>query len=75
MVRDILCKGCGACAEVCPREAITITPESGRKIDRTKCDRCLLCVPVCIYHSLNICGKYMEVGEVVGGSFKGPAFL
>jgi pyruvate formate lyase activating enzyme len=74
MVRDILCKGCGACAEVCPQGAITITRESGRKIDRTKCNRCLLCVPVCIYHSLNICGKYMEVGDVIGEVLKDRLF-
>jgi pyruvate formate lyase activating enzyme len=74
MVRDILCKGCGACAEVCPREAISITPESGRKIDRAKCNQCLLCVPVCIYHSLNICGKYMEVVEVIGEVLKDRLF-
>ncbi len=65
MVRNILCKGCGACVEVCPQGAITLTKESGRKIDRAKCNQCLQCVPVCIYQSLNTCGRYMEVKEVL----------
>lgn len=64
MVRNINCKGCGACVGVCPEEAITITKEEGRKIDWEKCNQCLRCVAACIYNSLNRCGTYMEVKEV-----------
>jgi pyruvate formate lyase activating enzyme len=74
MVRDIRCKGCGACVEVCPQGAVTITLEQGRKIDRGRCNRCLLCVPVCIYRSLNSCGTYMDVGEVMGEVLKDRLF-
>jgi pyruvate formate lyase activating enzyme len=65
MVRDINCQGCGACVKACTRGAITITKEEGRKVDRKKCDRCLLCVEGCLYNSLNRCGKLMTVKEVL----------
>jgi pyruvate formate lyase activating enzyme len=65
MVRDILCKGCGACAETCPQGAVTMSREEGRRIDREKCDRCFLCVEGCSYQALSVCGKYMNVDEVL----------
>jgi pyruvate formate lyase activating enzyme len=65
MIRDINCKGCGACADVCPQRAISITKKAGRRIDRQKCDQCLLCVQSCIYGSLNQCGQYRTVKEVL----------
>lgn len=65
MVRDINCKCCGACIKACSQGAITITKETGRKIDRKKCNSCLLCVDSCLYNSLNRCGKYMTVNEVL----------
>ena len=74
MVRDINCKGCGACVEACQRGAITITKEAGRKVDRRKCNQCLLCVESCLYNSLTICGKYMEVKEVLDEVLKDVAF-
>jgi pyruvate formate lyase activating enzyme len=74
MVRDINCKGCGACIKACPKGAITIAQEGRRKVDRGKCDQCLLCVASCQYNSLNICGKYMEVAEVLGEVLRDKAF-
>jgi pyruvate formate lyase activating enzyme len=64
VVRDIHCKGCGACVKVCPEGAITLTTEEGRKIDWGKCTQCLRCTDACIYGSLNRSGTYMEVKEV-----------
>ncbi|MEW6184115.1 MAG: glycyl-radical enzyme activating protein [Thermodesulfobacteriota bacterium] len=65
MVRDVLCKGCGACVAACPQGAITLTREEGRKIDRQQCNRCMTCVPACLYQSLQVCGKFMTVDEVL----------
>jgi glycyl-radical enzyme activating protein len=64
ILRDINCKGCGACIKACPQGAITITKEAGRKVDRKKCNQCLLCVDSCLYHSLNRCGMFMTVKDV-----------
>jgi len=64
-VRDILCKGCGACVEVCPQGAITISQEEGRRIDRGKCDRCFLCLESCQYQALSVCGKYMKASQIL----------
>lgn len=64
LVRDICCKGCGACVDICPQGAIGITKEAGRMIDRQKCDQCLLCLQSCLYGSLNQCGHYRSVKDV-----------
>ncbi|MCK9229699.1 MAG: glycyl-radical enzyme activating protein [Syntrophales bacterium] len=65
LVRDINCTGCGACLKVCPEGAITLTGETGRTIDWSKCTHCLRCVPACLYNSLNACGTSMTVTEVL----------
>lgn len=65
IVRDINCKSCGACVAVCPQSAITITKEFGRMLDWNNCDSCLRCVDACLYHSLNRCGRYLTVREVL----------
>jgi len=65
IVRDINCKGCGACVAACPRGAITLTKKTGRVINWGKCDQCLQCVDHCLFQSLNRCGRSMTVREVV----------
>ncbi len=74
MVRDIQCKGCGACVKACPEYAITFTQEVGRKINWDRCSQCLLCTQACLYHSLNVCGEYMEPGEVLEEVLKDRVF-
>lgn len=64
-VRDLKCTGCGACVGACSRDALTVSEESGRQIDWSKCDHCLNCVDACIYGSLSICGWYAEVHEIL----------
>lgn len=65
ILRDIECKGCGACIDACPQNAINMSSETGRVIDWAKCDQCLQCVDACIYGSLNITGKYMTVDQIM----------
>ncbi|MEM2133701.1 MAG: glycyl-radical enzyme activating protein [Candidatus Freyarchaeota archaeon] len=66
IVRDIKCARCGSCALVCPVGAISFDSERGRVINWSACNQCLVCVDACKYQSLSICGRYMDVGEVLG---------
>jgi coenzyme F420-reducing hydrogenase beta subunit len=48
------CCGCTACASICPRNAITMKPDSlgffYPEVDKDKCIECELCVKVCSFH-------------------------
>ncbi|MDD6327623.1 MAG: Coenzyme F420 hydrogenase/dehydrogenase, beta subunit C-terminal domain [Lachnospiraceae bacterium] len=52
MIRYDSCMGCGACANICPMNCITMTAgENGflrPKVDESKCIRCGKCQDVCI---------------------------
>ncbi|RUM34503.1 MAG: ferredoxin [Archaeoglobus sp.] len=41
------CKACGACRDVCERDAIIFEGERAVKIDYEKCNLCMKCVEVC----------------------------
>lgn len=45
-IDDRLCSACGACVDVCPRQAIRIV-DGGAVVDSAACDDCGQCVPVC----------------------------
>jgi len=65
-----MCIGCGTCAEICPTEAIHMTPmadlkeEDGSRperpvIDYGRCCFCALCVDICTTGSLNMTREYL----------------
>jgi pyruvate formate lyase activating enzyme len=74
IVRDVNCKGCGACVKACPEKAIAMTRDEGRKIDWSKCNQCLECAKACIYNALMTCGHYMPVSDVVDEILKDVDF-
>ena len=45
-VRKDLCLGCGLCAEICPRQAISL-PLGLVQIDQNRCNHCGLCLDTC----------------------------
>jgi len=47
------CSGCGTCAEVCPKTAITIEQKKS-VIDRDACIGCFECMHVCPEHAIDI---------------------
>jgi len=46
------CKGCTACARVCPAGAITGTVKTPHVIDKTKCIKCGACVEKCKFGAI-----------------------
>ena len=60
------CTGCSACYNICPKNAINITPNKEGfimpEVDYTKCVECKLCEKACpIVNNINL--KYPEVDE------------
>lgn len=64
MTQDLNCLKCGECAASCPQAAITIG-ESGRRIDRDTCDRCMMCVDACPNKGIECVGRKVSVAEIV----------
>jgi pyruvate formate lyase activating enzyme len=57
------CTGCGACAAVCPENAITIVDGKSRT-SRLLCKGVGQCAAICPNEARNIMGKKMSAGEV-----------
>ncbi len=41
------CKACGACRDVCEKDALVFEGERVIRVDYEKCDLCMKCVKVC----------------------------
>ncbi len=46
------CSACGACAEVCPADAITV--EDSAKVDAELCTECGACVEECPLEAITV---------------------
>ncbi|MBQ7497403.1 MAG: polysaccharide pyruvyl transferase family protein, partial [Selenomonas sp.] len=82
-----MCMGCGACASICPKDAITLEPDQlgyyRAVIDQDKCVNCGQCVKACPAYSLPkkensshpACYEFMAASdEVLEASSSGGAF-
>lgn len=68
------CVGCGACAAVCPKKAVSIV--DGKAVtDRVLCDACGLCVAPCPVDARSLEGETKTVGEVVDRVLQDKLFL
>ncbi|MEW6188268.1 MAG: glycyl-radical enzyme activating protein [Thermodesulfobacteriota bacterium] len=61
---EMRCLGARDCLKVCPKAALTLTPE-GMHIDRTLCDACGQCAKVCPASALEVIGKVYTVDALV----------
>lgn len=59
-----LCLGCLRCAEVCPIPG-AIIEDKERRIDRSKCTKCMVCVDACLGTALRRVGEWMSVEQVL----------
>jgi len=70
---DVRCIGARECLEVCPREALTLTPE-GMVIDRGKCDGCGKCEEACPAAALEVIGKERTAADVAEEALRDKIF-
>lgn len=58
------CMGCGACADVCPKNAQQVSAD-GRSVIWENCDDCLKCVEICPSKALETSGEWMTAEAVL----------
>ena len=58
------CVSCRRCEAICPK-GVHSFEEGQRRIDRSRCVQCGLCVENCSYQALSFCGKAMTAGQVL----------
>lgn len=70
---DVRCIGARDCLRVCPRNALTLTPE-GMVIDREACDACGLCEEACPAAALEVIGRERTVEDVAAEVLRDRVF-
>lgn len=60
------CIKCGYCIKECPQRAIFVDEEQVIKIDRDRCDSCLICTKTCYAQALQPVAKEMTIEEILG---------
>ena len=61
---DLRCIACKTCLDICPKGALTLTPE-GINIDRSLCDGCGVCVDACPSTALERLGQQWALADLV----------
>ena len=64
------CSSCGKCVKVCPQQAHRITQDGHHKFNRAHCTICGKCAEICPASALELCGKLMQVSEVLTSVLK-----
>jgi pyruvate formate lyase activating enzyme len=59
------CLSCGACVEVCERNAIALDRSGRRHVDRVRCDTCGACATGCPAEAMTVVGRAMSIDEVL----------
>ena len=68
------CIGCGACVDVCPTGALTLT-EAGIVTDRSLCRTCGRCAEVCLTLAMEMSGREYSIDEVMREIEKETVFM
>jgi pyruvate formate lyase activating enzyme len=59
------CQGCGLCRESCPQGAIRLDASYGMISDPDTCVGCGVCTDVCLHNARTLCGRHMDVQELL----------
>jgi pyruvate formate lyase activating enzyme len=70
---DVRCIGARDCLQVCPEDALTLTPE-GMRINRERCTVCGACEKACPAAALEVIGRDWTPDEMVAELLKDQVF-